>query len=135
MRFVYIVSILTVDHLQDAPLAGDVWQLVPHVHDLALLRTIRLRLIHLIFAALRVDIIATGESGVDWTVGGVIGRTGERVFVEAGLSHNSVRVLHVGCVAEKEFQVALERGVGHGQGKGPGKRATAERWGVRDRFV
>lgn len=100
---------LTVDHLHDAVIALDIRQQVTHPNVVPL-RSLRRKILEcLARPALRVDVIAPGEVGVDRAGVTVVGSSRQRVFVEALLGDHAVRVFHVGSVADEELDVPLRR--------------------------
>lgn len=112
------IFILTVAHLQDAALALDVWQLVPHVRHLAIIQNAlqhRPGLVRLagLAAARGINVVTPGKARVNRAVERIIASAIERVFVEACLRHHSIRVVHIGRVAKEELYVTLLLGV-HG---------------------
>lgn len=64
-------------------------------------------LVGLFLAALRIDVVAAGEIGVNGAVHVIARAPREGVHVEAALGWHTVRVREVLGVTEEEFQVAL----------------------------
>lgn len=102
--------ILTVDHLQDAPLARKLLgELITPRNHVARESPVRLRLIGLRLATRRVKVVTTRVFGVYGTRTAIVFGPGERVHVEAPLSDGAVLAgaRQILGIADEKLQVTL----------------------------
>lgn len=126
----YATAVLTVDHLQDAVIALEIFrEVVAHLDVVPFHRV--LVLLGLACAALGIDVVAAGVVWVDWARAAVVGGSGERVLVEALLGREAVGVGHLVGVADEKL--AVPPLLSESKAKSTGKRdRETRREGVAD---